>query len=95
MIKTDVFQTIEFCINRQFKCQTVVFDTIRCYHSGAEWARGTMGIEGVLHISLSSRTGTLQSNHFVLYPRHSLWGMEVLLLYRDAVGVFYNPSRLV
>ena len=37
-------------------------------------------------------TGASQSDCLVSYPEHSLAG--VLLLCREAVGVFYSPSRL-
>ena len=39
--------------------------------------------EGVFHIPRSSRTGALPSDCLVLYPGHS----------RNAVNVFYSPSR--
>ena len=49
--------------------------------------------EGVLCIPQSSRiTEASLSDCLMLYPRHSLEG--VLLLFRDAVCVFYSPSRL-
>ena len=49
--------------------------------------------KGVLRISQSSSiTGTWLSDCFVSYPGHSLGG--VLLLCREAIGVFYSPSRL-
>ena len=40
----------------------------------------------------SSITGATPSDCLVLYPSHSL--EEDLTLCRDAVGVFYSPSRL-
>ena len=49
--------------------------------------------EEVLHIPQSSSTaGTSPSDCLVSYPGHSLGG--VLPLCREAVGVFYSPSRL-
>ena len=53
---------------------------------------GSNGNEGVLQISKSFRiTGVSSSDCLMPYPRHSL-GIS-LLLCRDAVSVFYSPSR--
>ena len=46
---------------------------------------------GAIHIRQSSRTGALPSDCLVSYIRHSLWGF--LPLWRDAIDVFYSPSR--
>ena len=55
---------------------------------------GSDGNEGVLRIpQISSIAGTSTSDCLVSYPGHSL-GRGVLPLGREAVGVFYNPSRL-
>ena len=51
------------------------------------------GHEGVLHVSQSSRTRASSSDGLVSYPGHLLGGW-VLLLCRNAVGVFYSPSWL-
>ena len=48
--------------------------------------------EGVLHIHKVSKAWALPSDCLMSYLGHSLG--EVLLLCRDAVGVFYSPSRL-
>ena len=54
---------------------------------------GNDGNEGVRNIPQSSSIiGTSPSDCLVLYPGHSLVG--VLLLCREAVGVFYSPSEL-
>ena len=54
---------------------------------------GRDGNEGVLHIPQSSTiTGTLTSDCLISYVGHSLG--EDLPLCRDAVVVFYSPSRL-
>ena len=46
----------------------------------------------VLHIPQStSITGASPSDCLVSYPGHLLDGV-VLPLYRDAIGIFYNPS---
>ena len=51
------------------------------------------GNEGALLIFQRYRiTGTSPSDCLVSYPGHLL--LEVLLLYRDAVGAFYSSSRL-
>ena len=54
---------------------------------------GANGNEGVLRIPQSSSiAGTSPSDCLVSYPGYSLAG--VLPLCREAVGVFYSPSRL-
>ena len=54
---------------------------------------GRDGNEVLLSIAqISFITGTLPSDCIVSNPRHSLGG--ALLLCRDAIGVFYSPSRL-
>ena len=61
-------------------------------------ASGSDGNEGALYISLSfSITGASPSDCLMLYSGHSLvdeWVGEFLPLCRDAVGVFYSPSRI-
>ena len=55
---------------------------------------GSNGNEGVLRIPQShSITGTSPSDCLVSYPGHSL-GRRGLSLCREAVGIFYSPSRL-
>ena len=55
---------------------------------------GSDGNEGVLGIPQSnSNTGASPSDFLVLFPGYSL--EEVLPLCREAVSVFYSPSRLV
>ena len=55
---------------------------------------GSDSNERVLRIPQSSSiTGTSPSDCLVLYPGYS-FGVGVLPLYREAVGVFYSPSRL-
>ena len=55
---------------------------------------GSDGNEGVLRIpQRSSIAGTSPSDCLVSYLGHSSVG-GVLLLCREAVGVFYSPSRL-
>ena len=56
---------------------------------------GSDGNDEIIRIPQStSITGASPSECLVLYPGHS-WGVGgVLPIYRDAVGVFYNPSQL-
>ena len=55
---------------------------------------GSVGKEDVLRILQSSYiTGASPSDCLGSYPEHAL-GVGVLLLCRNAVGVFYSPSRL-
>ena len=53
---------------------------------------GSNGNESVLHNSQSFRTGASPSGGLVLYPELN-WKEGVFPLYRNAVGVFYKPSR--
>ena len=54
---------------------------------------GSNGNEGVLRIPQSSSiAGTSPSDCLVSYPGHSLGG-GVLPLCREAIDVFYSPSR--
>ena len=53
------------------------------------WSNGD---EGVLHIPQISKAGASPSDCLMLYPGHTLEGF--LPLCRDAVSVFYSPSRL-
>ena len=53
---------------------------------------GSDGNKRVLRVLQSSSiTGTSPSDCYVLYPGH--WLVGVLPLCREAVGVFYSPSR--
>ena len=55
---------------------------------------GSDGNEGVLRIPQSSSIArTSLTDCIVSYPGHS-WAGDVLPLSRDAVGLFYCPSRL-
>ena len=84
-----------FC--SQFKCQTVQIWPIDRALSGAttpdQSGLGSYGIEGVLHILQTSKTGALPSNGLMLYLGHSLGGEGVLPLSRDAVGIISGSSR--
>ena len=56
-------------------------------------ARVDLAAKGTPHPPSSSIAGTSPSDCLVSYPGHSLRG-GVLPLCREAVGVFYSPSRL-
>ena len=76
----------------QLKYQTVLFDPSGATTPGLSEPR-SYGNEGVLNIPQSSSiTGAISSDCLVSYLGN-LYG-KVLLLRRDAVGVFYSPSRL-
>ena len=53
---------------------------------------GSNGNEGALHIPQSSKTGASPSDCLMSYPGHLLGWVDVLLLSRDAVSVFYSSS---
>ena len=79
MSQTVQFQTIQFNISMQFS-------SIWLIHTPGQSGPGSNGIP-----KSSSITGTLPSDCLVSYIR-TLVGRG-LLLYRDAVGVFYSPSQ--
>ena len=98
MSKIFLFQTIQFSqtvlmqtIRFSISMQLVLFNPWIVPLSGAtttgQSEPGSNGNEGVLRIP-----GTSPSDCLVSYPGYSLGG--VLPLYREAVGVFYSPSRL-
>ena len=103
MSKTFLFQAIQFSltvliqmIQFSISMQLVLFNPKIGPFSGAtilgQSGPGSNGNEGVLRIPQSSCiTLTSPSNCFVSYPGLSLWG--VIPLCKDAVGVFYSPSR--
>ena len=96
--QTVLFQAIHFSISHLFAQSLNVkqlFRPIDWTLSGAtapsQSEPGSNNNEGVLHIPQSSSiTGASPSGSLVSYPGHSLVG--VLPVYRDAVGVFYNPQ---
>ena len=96
---TVQFLTIQFNINHLFahslKGQTSSIWPIDMTLSGAttlgQSRPGSNGNEGILHIPQSSRAGTSPSDCLMSYPGHL--GVEVLLLCKDAVGVFYSFTR--
>ena len=62
------------------------------YYYSSQSGPGSNGTEVMFHIPQSFKTGASPSN-LVSYPGHSL-GAGILPLCRDAVGIFYHPSRL-
>ena len=88
-VKTVIFQTIQFSISTHFSSIWPISGATTPRHS----RHGSDGNEGVLRIPQSSSiTGTSPSDCLVSYLRHSLGGG--IPLCRDAVSVFYRPSRL-
>ena len=105
MSKTVLFQTIQFSISTQFKCENSKLSkpwfsyiwTIARTQSDAttpgQSGPGSNSNEGVLRISQSfSITGTSPSDFSESYPGHSFEG--VLPLCRGAISVFYSPRIL-
>ena len=65
------------------------WDSIWYYHSDQRGS-GSNGNEDVLPVPPNSRAWASPSDSLVSYPEHYL-GEGVLLLFSDAVGVFYSP----
>ena len=81
MLKTVLFQTIQFSISTQFTCQSGAT-------SLGQSRPGSDGSEGLRQIpQTSSITGISQLDFLVSYQ-------DTLPLCREAVSVFYNSSRL-
>ena len=89
-----LFQTIQFNISMQFSSTWPIDRTISGATTPGQSGPESDGNEGTLHIPQSySITGTSPSDCLVSYSGHSLgWGSYPS--YREAVGVFYSPSRL-
>ena len=85
---------IQFSISTQFSSIWPIDRTVSVATTAGKSGPGSDGNKGILRIPQSSSiTGTSPSDCLVLYPGHSLgW---ILPLYREAVGVFYSPSRHV
>ena len=99
MSKTFLFQAIQFTQTIPFSISMplVLFNPLIRPLSSAttpgQSGPGRNGNEEVLRISQSSNiAGTSPSDCLISYPGYSLVG--VLPLCREAVGVFYSPSRL-
>ena len=88
-VKTIPFQVIQFSISTQFSSIWPIDRTLSGATTPSQRGHGSNGNEGVLRIPQSSSTaGTSLSDCLV-------WLVVggVLPLRRDAVGVFYSPSR--
>ena len=98
IVKTFLFQPIQFNQTIQFSISMplVLFNPLIGSLSGAttlgQSGPGSDGNKGVLRISQSSSIAvTSPSDCLVSYPGYLL---GVLPLCREAVGVFYSPSRV-
>ena len=95
-VKTILFPPIQFCITSQFKCQTVLFDlSIRPYQLLPLLAR--VGLRAIAMKWYSAfpklqHYWSLTISLFSVINRTLVRG--VLPLCREAVGVFFSPSRL-
>ena len=93
MSKTVLFQTLQFSIRTLFSSIWPIDRTLSGVTSPNQSGPGSNGIEGVFCIPQSpSITWISPSDCLVSYPGNSLVG--VLPLCREAVFVFYSPSRL-
>ena len=94
MSKTVPFQTIQFSPSTQFSSIRSIDRTLSVATTLGLSGPRSDGNEGLLCIPLnSSITRTSLSDCFVSYPGHCL-ELGVLSLCREAVSVFYSPSRL-
>ena len=92
-VQTVLFQTVQFNMSTQYSSVSPIDRTLSDATIPGQSRPGSDGNEGVLRISQSSSiTGTSPSDCLVSYIRTLVGG--VLTFSRDAVGVFYNPSRL-
>ena len=84
------FQKILFCISRQFKCKSVLFDpSISGATTPSQNGPGSNDNEEVLCIPQSSSISEASHYHNMTLFR------GISLLCRDAVRVFCSPSRMV
>ena len=73
--------------------QPIDMTLIRCYHCGAEWIRERWQWRGTPHSPKLQHCWNLTIRLFSVISR-TLVVRGVLPLCREAVGVFYSPSRL-
>ena len=93
MSKIVLFQTIQFSITQSSSVCPIDM-TLSDGTTPGQRGPGNDVNEGVLRIPPSwSISETSTSDCFVSYPGHSLGG-GILSLSREAVGIFYSPSRL-
>ena len=95
MSKTFLFQAIQFSQTIQFSISMplVLFNPTRCYHSGPEWTWEQWRWRGTPYSLKLQHHWNLTIRLFSVISGHSLGG-GILLLRREAVGVFYSPSWL-
>ena len=99
--QTVLFQTVQFNTSHLFEFSLNVKqfyltnrqDPIMCYHSRPEWTWEWWQWIDTLH-SPNFQGWSLTIELFSIISGQSL-GAGVLLLCRDAVNVFFSPSRLV
>ena len=93
MSKTVLFQTVKFSISIEFSSIRPINRTLSGATTLGQREPGSDGNVGVPCIPQSSSiTGTSLSDCFVSCPGHLLW-VRLLPLCKDAVCVFYNPSK--
>ena len=93
--KTVLFQIIQFRIITQFSSIRPIDRALSGATTPGQSGPGSDSNERVLRISQSSSiTRTSPSDCLVSYPGHSFAEEWVLALCREAVRVFYSPSKL-
>ena len=92
--KTVLFQTIQFSISAQF---SYVWPTDRILSAATtpdQIGPGSDGSEGVLRIPQSSSITATSPWVCLVSHQDTRWWGGVLPLCREAVSIFYSPSRL-
>ena len=89
-IKTVLFEAIQFSISTQFSSIWSIDRSLSGATTPSPSGPWSDGNKGVLGIPVSSRV--TETSPFSVISRTHVG--EVLPLCRDAVGVFYSPSRL-
>ena len=64
---------------------------LSCATTPSKSRPGSNGNEWLLHITQSSRVGASWLDYLMSSSGHLVQFGEVLPLYKDAIGVFYNP----
>ena len=94
MSKSVLFQAIQFSISTLLSPILLKDRTLSGVTTPDHSRPRSYGNERVLRIpQISSITVISPSDCLLSYPGHSLWG-GILFFCREAVGVFYRPSRL-
>ena len=93
-VKTVLFQPIQFNKSSQFSSIWPIDRTLSGATTPGQSGPGSDGNKGVLHIPQSSSiTGTSPSDCLVVVSWKLIVGGErILLLCREAIGVFYSSS---